>query len=242
MMTSQNTQHPLTGRDYRDPIYVTRDGRPRYMIGGGSEPAGVVTDPPPADPPATDPPATDPPATDPPAADPPATDPPAADNVKTFDEAYVKKLRDEAAKNRTEGAKAVAVLEAINKALNPDAPDEKLDPVKLQEQLTGSTTAHTSLQREHQVLLSAIDAGADHAALLDSRSFLASVASLDPTADDFAATVKAAVDKAVTDNPKLKVGQVPSSSSADHPGGAGGGGAKPKTLEEAVAARMGAGT
>lgn len=29
--------HPVTGTDYRQPIYVTRDGRPRYPIGGAAE-------------------------------------------------------------------------------------------------------------------------------------------------------------------------------------------------------------
>lgn len=240
-MNTSQTRHPLTGRDYREPIYVTRDGRPRYMIGGGSEPlADTPPGTPPADtPPADQPPADQPPADAPPADAPPADAPPAADNVKVFDEAYVKKVREEAAKYRTEGQQAKAVLDAINKALNPEAePTDKVDPVKLQEQLTGTTTAHTSLQREHQVLLSAVEAGADHAALLDSRSFLAKVAGLDPAADDFAAQVKAAVDKAVADNPKLKTGQVPGASAADHPGGAGGGGGKPKSLEDAIAARM----
>lgn len=240
-MTATSQIHPLTGTDYRQPIYIARDGTPRYMIGGGSEPAGVEETPPNGTPPAETPPAETPPVETPPAETPPADQPPAPDNVKTFDAEYVKKLRDEAAKNRTQGQQATAVLEAINKVLNPDAPDEKVDPVKLQEQLTTTSTSHTNLQREHQVLLSAIAAGADHATLLDSRSFLAKIAQLDPSADDFAASVKTAVDAAVKENPKLKTGQVPSSSSADHAGGAGGGGAKPTTLEDAVTAKMAVG-
>lgn len=139
---------------------------------------------------------------------------------KTFDEAYVKTLRDEAAQHRTEKQQLKGVLDAINKALNPDT-SEKLDPTKLQTQLTEVASAHTTLQREHQVLLSALEAGADHKALLDSRSFLAKVAELDPTAKDFATKVTAEVDSAIKDNPKLKAARAAGRSAADHAGGSG---------------------
>jgi len=50
-----------------------------------------------------------------------------AAEVKTFDEAYVKTLRDEAAGHRVKGQKAESALDQITKILNPDATD-KADP------------------------------------------------------------------------------------------------------------------
>lgn len=141
--------------------------------------------------------------------------------TKTFDQAYVTKIRGEAAEHRAEKQKLQGVLDAIGKALNPDA-ETKVDPAELQQTLTKLGTDHTDLQREHQVLLAALDAGADHQALLDSRTFLAKVGDIDPTADDFADKVKAAVTKAIADNPKLKVTQGAASSSADHTSGGSG--------------------
>lgn len=159
---------------------------------------------------------------------------------KTFDEDYVKKLRDEAASARTDKQQLKGVLDAINKALNPDATDtDKVDPDKLAADLTAERNAHTNLQREHQVLLSAIDAGADHAALLDSRAFLAKVANLDPTGSKFTSEVKAAVEAALKENPKLKAAQVAGKGGVDNAGGTGENGAKPTTLEDAIAQKMG---
>lgn len=156
-----------------------------------------------------------------------------------FDEAYVKKLRDEAAKHRTEGQQFKTVLDTIAKALNPEAGEpEKLDAAKLTTELAAERTSHTDLQREHRVLLSALDVGADYKALLDSRSFLVEVAKLNPAGDGFADEVKAAVEKAVADNPKLKTGQAPTTSTAPHTSRPGEGDGPPTNLEDAIAQKM----
>lgn len=132
------------------------------------------------------------------------------------------------------------------KALGLDIPGgEQLTPEQLQKQLADEATARKTadeasqnLQREHQVLLSAITAGADHKRLLDSRSFLAKVAPLDPTAEDFTTKVDAAVTAALTEDPTLKAARVAGQSGADHAGGSGEGAAKPTTLEDAIANKM----
>lgn len=56
---------------------------------------------------------------------------------------------------------------------------------------------------------------ADADALLDSRSFLNKVKDLDPTADDFASQVDAAVKAVVENNPKLRVVQAATKAGSD---------------------------
>jgi hypothetical protein len=132
------------------------------------------------------------------------------------------------------------------KALGVDIPGgETVTPEQLQQRLTEEANARQAsdattqnLQREHQVLLAAIGAGADHKRLLDSRSFLAKVADLDPTAEDFPTIVENAVKKALTDDPTLKAARAAGQSSVDHPGGSGEGAAKPTTLADAIAQKM----
>lgn len=152
-------------------------------------------------------------------------------------------LRKEAGDERV----ATKTLTALQKLLNPDAGDGKPDPEKLTADLTAERTAHQTLQadhaglqREHQVLLAALDAGADHQALLDSRSFLAKVKDLDPATSDFAAKVTAAVTKALEDNPKLKATQAAAASGTDHSGGSGEDTSKtPMSLDQAVRTHYG---
>lgn len=161
---------------------------------------------------------------------------------KTFDESYVKGLRDEAASHRTEKQQLKSALDGIAKLLNPEAGDkDKIDPAEMATQLTTERSDHAALQREHQALRSAIKVGADHDALLDSRGFLAKLADLDPKASNFASKVEAAVKAAVEANPKLKAQAASGSSSADH--GAGGSGEStkrtPKSVTDAVAGYYG---
>lgn len=183
-----------------------------------------MEDPAPADPP-TDPAPSDPPA-DPPA-DPKPTDSPWDDPAKA--RAEIERLRRENAADRTNAkTKAAqdaedAVVQRLGKALGfiKDGDKDKVDPAQLAAKLTETSTSYTTLQREHQVLLSALDQGADHKALLDSRTFLAKVADLDPADAKFQSKVDAAVKTAVDENPKLKTGQAPGASGTDHSGGSG---------------------
>jgi hypothetical protein len=152
-----------------------------------TEPSTAVTAPPaaPAAPPA------DPPAT-------PWSDPAAA-------EAEIKRLRAENAKDRT-AAKAQAAedakkeyAQAIAKALGL-VEDDANDPAKLTESLTTSQAEAKQARVELAVFRSAAAAGGDPAALLDSSSFLASLAAVDPSDS---AAVTAAIQAAVAANPRL---------------------------------------
>jgi hypothetical protein len=150
-----------------------------------------------------------------------------AQKVEDLPEWAQKQIRDaraeagnhRAGKNAAE-AKQAEILDNIAKALGLKQ-DEKPDPAKLTEQLTAAQVAQRTAQIELAVHRNAKTHQGDPDALLDSRSFLAKVADLDPGAKDFAAKVDTAIKDAVKDNPKLRAGQTSGSSSVDHSGGPG---------------------
>lgn len=118
--------------------------------------------------------------------------------------AEIERLRRENASSRT-NAKATAAEEArkelaqtIGKALGlvEDAP---VDPAALTEQVAKSQAAARQAQLELAVFHSASDADTAKA-LLDSRSFLAEVADIDPSDRE---AIAAAIGKAVNENPAL---------------------------------------
>lgn len=118
--------------------------------------------------------------------------------------AEIEKLRKENGAART-NAKAQAAEEArkelaqtIGKALGLVA-DEPLDPAKLTESLTAAQEQAKQAQIELAVFRAAGDT-ADPAALLDSKTFLEKVSTIDP-ADS--AAITAAIGEAVTQNPRL---------------------------------------
>ena len=124
--------------------------------------------------------------------------------------AEIERLRRENASQRTQAKKnaadeaRAALTQEISRALGLVKDDEPVDPAKLTEQLTEQTRRAREYQLELAVYRVAGTAGADANALLDSRSFLAKVADLDP-ADSGAMT--AAVKDAVAANPALAVRQ-----------------------------------
>lgn len=166
----------------------------------------VPTPPVPTEPPAA---APTPPAPTPTApaapADPPAAEPtnPWADPATA--EAEIKRLRAENGAART-NAKAQAAEEArkelaasIGKLLDPTA-TEPTDPAALAEQVTTSQADAKQARVELAVFRNAATAGGDPAALLDSSSFLASLAAVDPSDS---AAVSAAIATAIATNPRL---------------------------------------
>lgn len=160
---------------------------------------------------------------------------------KTFDEAYVKKLRDEAASSRTQHTALKTTLDAINAALNPDAKKgDKADPTKLAEQLAARETALRETTVENAVLKAAPRNGADGPALTDSREFMRKVNALDPADEKFATKVADAIKKAVTDNPRYAATTGPRKSGGPIPNGGGGNGGKPTNLTDAIAAGLAA--
>ncbi|WP_053071742.1 hypothetical protein [Cellulomonas sp. A375-1] len=160
--------------------------------------------------------------------------------------AEIARLRRENASSRT-NAKATAAQEArdalvqdLGKALGL-VTDGNAAPTA--DQLATQVQAAQQQARQAAVELAVYRAAGTHqgdpAALLDSRAFLAKVADLDPTAEDFTSKVDAAIKDAVAQNPKLKTALVAGSSSVDHTGGTGEGSKKPTTLAGAIKAHYG---
>lgn len=141
-------------------------------------------------------------------------------------------LRKEAGDERV----AKKTLDAILKAINPDAKDgEKPSAEDLTKALTERESDAKQARTELAVFRAAAKQGADADALLDSRSFLAKLKDIDPSKT---ADVEKAIKDAVTANPKLKVARAAGTSGADFTGGTGEGAKKPSTLEDAIAKKM----
>jgi hypothetical protein len=215
-----------------------RDGRPIYAIAGGSGEGGDDT-------------GSDDGSTD---ADQDGTTDQDGDGTKKPDikgefdpERHARSLA--AAREGEKKAKAEAKAEkervaAILKAAGL-TPDGKTDPAEQLKAAAAERDKATAKARDTAVELAvyktAGKAGGDPDAVLDSRGFLAQVADLDPDAADFADKVTAAVKAAVKANPKLaaaSAGQGPGKQGADHSGG-GGQKTKPKTLTDAITAKLG---
>lgn len=156
-------------------------------------------------------------------------------------------LRRENASDRT-NAKATAAEEArtqlvqeLGKALGLVKDGE--DTPK-PEELTAQVQAAQAAARQSAIELAVFKTASTHQgdpnALLDSRTFLAKVADLDPAAADFQGKVDAAIKEAVDGNPKLKAAPVATTSSVDHAGGTGDSTRRtPKPLTDAVRAAYG---
>ncbi|GAA1454145.1 hypothetical protein [Nocardiopsis tropica] len=214
-------------------IGYRKNGRPIYLMAGGSgegDPAPEVAPPTPESPKPTPPPDEAKPAVE---EKPKAVDAdPWADPETARKE--IEKLRRENASSRT-NAKQQAAQEAIDeltgklgRALGYVKDDQPPTAEELTKQLTEAAKERDATQSELQQLRveraaerAAREHGADVDVLLDSRSFATKLADLDPSATDFSDTVNALVEKAVADNPKFKVAQAAASSSADFSGGPG---------------------
>lgn len=150
------------------------------------------------------------PGTDPaPAGDPTPTTTPAATGDqtaatgKTYDEAYVAKLRQEAAKHRTDKTAveqaAQARLDGVAVALG--LKPKESDPAALTAAAQAAAEEARQARVELAVHRAAKTAGADADALLDSRAFAQSIKDVDPGDAD---AVAAAIAKAIKANPALK--------------------------------------
>lgn len=154
----------------------------------------------------------------------------------------IRDARKDAGDSRTAAKKAEQdLVQRLGKSLGLIKDDEPADPAKLTEALTTAQTAQRQAQVELAVYRVAGKHQGDPDALLDSRSFLTKVAALDPTADDFAAKVEAAVKATVNANPKLRAVTTTGASSVDHTGHQSGTSRteRPRTLAEATAAHYG---
>jgi hypothetical protein len=139
---------------------------------------------------------------------------------------------------KADGDERVAkkTLDAIQKALNPDAKGgEKPDPEALTRSLTEQQAEAKQAKTELAVYKAAGKHGADADALLDSRGFLAKLGDIDPSDTK---AIEKAIQDAVKDNPKLKAARAAGTSGGDFTGGTGEQPAKPTTLEDAIAKKM----
>jgi hypothetical protein len=207
--------HPLSQEAIR-PLGVRKDGRVIWPIMGGDDTVPPSGGAPPADPPKDTPPADDPPKD----GDDGKGGKSAilADLAKERDarQALEQQVRDLQAAQQTQ-------LDGIAKALGLKTDDTPPDPAKLTEQLTAEQARAREAAVQLAVYRNASTAGANPDALLDSASFLRTIADVDP-AD--ATAVTNAIKAAVENNSLLKAGD-----NLPTPGQAGigvaGGGAQP---------------
>ncbi|GAW50607.1 MULTISPECIES: hypothetical protein [unclassified Nocardioides] len=158
----------------------------------------------------------------------------------------IRDTRADAAKARTEGKQKAAqeaenaVVQRLGKALGliKDGDKDKVDPAELAKQAEAAQSKARQAQVELALYRSASKNNADPDLLAAVLTHQGKLADLDISDEKFQDKVDAIVKKAVDDNPKLAATQAAGSSSADHAGGSGSGGGKPKSLEEAIAGRM----
>lgn len=153
---------------------------------------------------------------------------------KQYDESYVKDLRTENAKHRTENKQFKGVIDALAKVLNPDGKGGEVTPEQLAQQLSEKDGRIRELET-----LDAIRKAAGNSVnvdeLLDSNSFRAKLKDLDHTAKGFGDQVAAEVAAAVKAKPSLKLGPSAPKSGADFSGAqTGNKGKRPKGLSDAV--------
>ncbi len=181
---------------------------------------GTGTSPPPAAPPAAPAPSAAATGDTPPATG-QAPEPSKVEDLPEWAQRLIRDTRKEAGDQRT--AKTAAeqkqqeLLDGIAQALGVKKDDAPPDPAALQQTLSQREARIAAVEadsRAKDVELaawrSASRQGANAVALLDSRSFLAEVGQLDPSANDFTAQLDAAVKKALEGNPVLRATPVPS--------------------------------
>ncbi|MFC9294386.1 hypothetical protein ACFTWH_00265 [Streptomyces sp. NPDC057011] len=183
--------HPRTGERA---LGRRRDGRAIWPIKGGSGEGGDPVTPP------------APSAGDPNPAPAPST-PPAGDPAAEQQLVEATTRAEQAAAERDE---LRAALDAVTRALNPNDPESEQDPAALaaavaerDRLLAENATALRSARVELAVARVAADQGARGDRLLNSRSFLTSVADLDPADAGFDAALTTAIKAAVEADPDL---------------------------------------
>lgn len=125
----------------------------------------------------------------------------------------LKRARDDAAKYRTQlrdvqskQEQTDGVLQGIAKALgleDGDEPEDGPDPESLQQAISQRDQTINAKTVELDAYKQAGKNGANPDALLDSASFLAKAAELDPSSDTYQADLASAIETAVENNPLL---------------------------------------
>jgi len=127
------------------------------------------------------------------------------------------------------------LAQTIGKALGL-VEDEPIDPAKLTESLTAAQAEAKQAQVALAVYQNASTAGGDPVALLDSQTFLKTVAGIDPTDS---AAVAAAIQSAVAANPRLGASTDPRTPAPNLAQGSSAGGAPDLDAQIAAAAQAG---
>lgn len=140
---------------------------------------------------------------------PPAAEPQDVASLPDWAQKLIHNTRSEAASNRTKASDAGTALQAtrdaIAKALGLQSEEDPVTAAKTAAEQRDAALAEARKTRtENAVLRSASKHGADAEALTDSLSFMRTLESIDPAADDFASQVDAAIKAAVEANPKVK--------------------------------------
>ncbi|MFJ1708567.1 hypothetical protein [Kitasatospora sp. NPDC088346] len=219
--------HPNTGLQA---IGLRRDGRPIWPVLGGSGEGGPHPSAPAAGDPAAQP-------AQPPTA-PPAPPGPTAEQL-----ANAQRQATEAAEQRDQ---LQAALDAINKAINPDAAGAESDPAQLAGQIADRDRQLADLSeqlRTARVELAAHKAaetaGARPDRLLNSRAFASAVAALDPADAQFDTALQAAITAAVEADPELyRAAGAPPARSGGEFRGAPTTRTQPASLLDAISARL----
>lgn len=233
-------RHPLASHPAGTILGYRTDGRPIFVIAGGSNEGGAGSE---GAPPAGDP--GTPPAT-PPAAPPAA---PASSGDGTDWKAEARKWEQRAKENKTAAEQGRNAAEELAK-LREQSMTEQEKAVAAAEKKGRAEAAAERDQalaerdariRERDVEIAVRDradkAGAKAGALLDSRSFLKAISDLDPADKGFGAAIEAAIKTAVKDNPALASSPVAPASGGDLSGGTREGSAKPRSASLAGAIR-----
>jgi len=182
--------HPLTGQPIH-PLGFRKDGRAIWPIMGASEPApeGDPTTAPQGDPE-------------------PTPEPAKGDDGKGGKDAILADLAKERDKRQgletdlqTLKDSQQSQLDAIAKALGLKPDDQPADPAKLTADITAAQADAREARQQLAVYRNAAANEANPDALLDSASFLRSMADVDPTDAD---AVNAAIKAAVEGNPGFK--------------------------------------
>jgi hypothetical protein len=141
---------------------------------------------------------------------PPQDEPRTIDTLPSWAQDEIRQARQEAGRYRTElrstqeqAGQRDALLQQVAKALGLQT-DGTPDPAKLTDEVKAAQATANQRAVELAVYRSAGKVGANGDTLLDSRTFMASVADLDPSAGDFNAKVEQAIKDAVSANPRLK--------------------------------------
>lgn len=155
--------------------------------------------------------------------------------------AGVQKIINDLRKDDGDERIAKKTLDAIQKALNPDAKDgEKPDAEALTKALTAKDDTIRTLQIERALDKAAAKAGADTDLLDAVLARKGSLKELDPSAKDFTSKLDALVKAELDGNPKLRLARAAGQSGSDFSGGSGEGAKKPTTLAGAMSKHYGA--